>query len=132
MAWTEVERALSDSLLRNRVDPLEQMRRTELIPLGRSLYGLAESVGSSWLSQGKQIETQLRAVRYHLAATEEVYGRPPWRILPTAVQANLAKMRLNSASSELLRDAFSELPKAFSSRFGTATPRPTGHSSRAA
>jgi hypothetical protein len=132
MAWSEVERALSDSLLRNRVDPLEQMRRTELIPLGRSLYGLAQSVGSSWLSQGRQIETQLRAVRYHLTATEAVYGRPPWRILPAAVQANLAKMRLNSASSELLMNAFSELPKAFSSRFGTRHAQPTGHPSRAA
>ncbi len=114
MAWSEVEHALSESLLANNMEPVEQMRRAELIPLGRALYGLAESVRNRWLANGKQIETHLRAVRYHEAAAAEVYGRPPWRILPSATQANLTKMRLNPASSELVIELFDEAPKAFS------------------
>src|SRR5579883_2035305 len=49
MAWSELERALSDSLLRRNLSTIEDMRRTELIPLGRALYGLIESLRSNWL-----------------------------------------------------------------------------------
>jgi len=110
MGWSELEGALADSVLHNRLDRIEQMRRSELIPLGRALYALAESVQSSWLFT-KQIDTQLRAVRYYAAGVALVYGRAPWRILPTAVQARLAKRRMHSASLELLADIFSDLPK---------------------
>jgi len=111
MGWSELEGALADSVLHNSLDPVEHMRRSELIPLGRALYALAESVQSSWLLFTKQIDTQLRAVRYHAAGVALVYGRAPWRILPPAVQARLAKRRMNSASVELLAEIFSELPK---------------------
>jgi hypothetical protein len=124
MAWSEVECALGDSLLRNNLDPVEQMRRTDLIPLGRALYALAESVPGIWLSNSGQIETQLRAVRYHQTAAEPVYGRPPWRILPASVQANLMKRRLSPASIELLVEVFDELPPTF-----TATMPRGEHSS---
>jgi hypothetical protein len=111
MGWSELESALADSVLHNSLDPIEQMRRAELIPLGRAFYALAESVQSSWLLLTKQLDTRLRAARYHAAGVALVYGRAPWRILPTAVQARLAKRRLNPASVELLADIFSELPK---------------------
>ncbi len=124
MAWSEVEHALSDSLSQNNLDPVEQMRRTDLVPLGRALYALAESVSISWLSNSGQIETQLRAVRYHQTAAEVVYGRPPWRILPAPVQASLIKRRLRPASIELIVEIFDELPPAFT------TTKPQGeHSS---
>jgi hypothetical protein len=130
MAWSEVEHALGDSLLRNNLDPVEQIRRTDLIPLGRALYALAESVVGSWLSNAGQIETQLRAVRYHLTAADLVYGRPPWRILPAPVQANLIKRRLRPASIELLVEIFDALPPAFTA----AMPRGehSSHPSQAA
>ena len=101
--------ALAESMLRNSRDPIEQMRRAELIPLGRALYAFAESVQSSWLLDSKQIETQLRAARYHEASVALVYGRAPWRILPTAVQARLAKKRLKPDLIELLADCLIQL-----------------------
>ena len=54
----------SESVLRNSRDPIEQMRRAELIPLGRALYAFAESVQSIWLLDSKQIETQLNQRNY--------------------------------------------------------------------
>lgn len=124
MGWSELERALAESVLRNSRDPIEQMRRAELIPLGRALYAFAESVHSIWLLDSKQIETQLRAARYHEASVALVYGRPPWRILPTAVQARLAKRRLKPDAIELLAEIFSEVPKAYGEnvRRGPAEP----------
>lgn len=122
MAWSEVEQALAESLIRNSLVPIEDMRRTELIPLARSLYALAESVKSTWLSHRKQTETHLRAIRYHQSATAGVYGRPPWRVLPATVQSNLEKTRHNPAAAELLTEIFTELPKTFNQ----------GHPSKAA
>jgi len=110
MGWSELESALAQSVLHNSLDPIERMRRAELIPLGRALYALAESVHGSWLLLAKELDTRLRAARYHAAGVALVYGRAPWRIFPTAVQARLSKKRLNPASLELLADIFSELP----------------------
>src|SRR4051794_11316115 len=42
MAWSELERALANSLLQNSREPLEQLRRIDLIPFGRALYALSE------------------------------------------------------------------------------------------
>ena len=111
MGWSELERALTESVLRRSLAPVEQLRRSELIPLGRALYALAESVQGSWLLHSKQIDTQLMAARYHAAGVALVYGRAPWRILPAAVSARLSKRRMSPASFELLADIFSELPE---------------------
>jgi hypothetical protein len=103
MAWSEVERALAEALSRNTRDPIEQMRRTDLIPFTRSLYAFAESVQSKWPS-----DTQLNAIRYHHAAVNPVYGLAPWRTLPPPIQAVLVRKPM-----PLLAGIFTDLPKSF-------------------
>jgi hypothetical protein len=124
MGWSELERALGEAATRRSRDPVEQMRRAELIPIGRALYGFAESVQSNWRWNSRQIETQLRAVRYHESALVPAYGRIPWRIVPAAVQAHLAKRHLKASSMELLGEIFSEVPKTWgeSARHGPSEP----------
>ncbi len=123
MGWSELERVLAESVLRSSLEPIEQMRRAELIPLGRALFALAGSIQSLWQVDPKQIETQLRAARYYEGAVASVYGRAPWRILPAAVQSRLAK-RLPPGTSELLAQIFSEVPNVLgeNARRGTAQP----------
>jgi len=101
MAWSEVERALADAIARNSAAPLEQMHRAELIPLARALYEL---------SHRRQMETQLGAVRFHLAAAEPVYGRIPWRVVPGPVHKALLGARFGS--SQMLSEIFCDLPNA--------------------
>jgi hypothetical protein len=111
MAWSELEHALADAVAGNSVKPIEQMRRNELIPLGRALSAFAESVASNWRWNSKQVETRLRAVRYHQTSLLPVYGRAPWRVLPPTVQANLAKRALTAGTAELVGEIFSEVPE---------------------
>jgi len=111
MGWSELERAVAEALSRNSADPIEQMRREELIPLGRALCAFAESVQRHWLWNAKHIEAQLRAIRYHQGSVVLLYGRAPWRILPAGVQASLAKRRLTANSIDLLAEIFSDVPK---------------------
>jgi hypothetical protein len=113
MGWTELERALAESVSRNSLTPIEQMHRAELIPLGRALYAFAGSVQNTWLWNSNQFETQLKAIRYHQGSVLLDYGRAPWRILPAAVQAKLARSRLKQPSLELLAGIFSDVPNAF-------------------
>ena len=101
MAWSEVERALSEAVARNSGAPLEEMHRAELIPLARALYAL---------SHRGQKDTQLGAVRFHLAAAEPVYGRIPWRVLPGPIQKGLLGARPNSVQP--LSEIFCDLPNA--------------------
>jgi len=115
MGWSELERALGEAAARRSRDPIEQMRRAELIPLGRALFGFAECVQSNWRWNSKQIETQLRAVRYHESALMPAYGRVPWRIVPMPVQASLAKRHLKPGSMDLLAEIFNEVPRIFGS-----------------
>jgi hypothetical protein len=124
MGWSELERALGEAAARRSRDPIEQMRRAELIPLGRALFGFAESVQSNWRWNSRQIETQLRAVLYHEASLVSAYGRVPWRIVPIPVQASLAKRRLKPGSMALLAEIFNDVPKIFgeSARRGPSEP----------
>ena len=110
MAWSELERALSESLLQKDGAPLERLRRTDLVPLGRALYALSESVHSHWLPNQRQVENRLRAVRFHHSAIFQAYGRSPWRVLPEPVKKRLSNKYLSPASIELLRETFRELP----------------------
>jgi len=116
MAWSELEAALAESVVQNNREPIEQMRRGELIPLGRALLAFAESVQSNWRWNSKQVETQLRAVRYHQSSVVPAYGLAPWRILPAAVVTSLEKRRLAPASAELLSGIFGDIPKAVGER----------------
>jgi hypothetical protein len=124
MGWSELERALAEAVSHNSRQPIEQMRRAELIPLAGALYALAESVQSKWRWNAKQIETKLRAVRYYQGGVVAIYGRAPWRILPAAVQSNLAARRLEPSSLELLSEIFADVAVASGEtlRRGSAQP----------
>jgi hypothetical protein len=119
-AWAELERALAESVLQNSGEPVEQMRRAELIPLGRALYRLAEGVRSN----SNTVEQHVRAARYHHASVAQVYDRAPWRILPEELRASLAARRVRPEILETLCEIFSDAPPVS----GQATRGAQGHS----
>ena len=109
MAWAALEDALAGALVQRSLDAIEQLHRSDLIPLGRALFGLAESVKGRL--KRETIETRLRAIRYLQAEVSLVYGRVPWRILPSPVQAAFLKRQPDAALLELLNEVFDELPE---------------------
>ncbi len=121
MAWAAMENALAISMYQTSREPIEQLRCSDLIPLGRALFGLAESAKNRRLAKREVIATQLRAIRYFQAEISAAYGRIPWRILPAPVQGILLKRRSDPALLELLDQVFDSLPSAL--RFA-AGPQP--------
>lgn len=111
MAWSAMADALASSLARNDREPIEQLRRSELVPLGRAIYGFAESVAQGRLRQPETVETQLRSIRYLEAEVSPVYGRVPWGVLPSSIQRALFKSRHEAGVLELLDQAFDEVPR---------------------
>src|SRR5262249_9009764 len=63
MAWAALESALANSLVRRSREPVEQLRRDELVPLGRSLFGLAESVMTRRTRKLEVIDIYLKGIR---------------------------------------------------------------------
>lgn len=94
IAWSALENALAASLAQKSREPVERLYHSELIPLGRALSSLMESVLRSRLRKGEALDTQLRAVGYFAAQLSAEYGRTPWRILPPPVRAALLRSRL--------------------------------------
>ncbi|HEY7387659.1 MAG TPA: hypothetical protein VH640_04075 [Bryobacteraceae bacterium] len=88
IAWSALENALADSILQNNREPIEQLRHSELIPLGRALLELSKSI-TGFFRAREGIETRLNAVRYLQAPLVGEYGRVPWRIVPGRVRAAL-------------------------------------------
>jgi hypothetical protein len=113
MAWSELEQALTRSLLQKSSEPVEQLRRTDLIPFGRAVYELADSL-HDWRPNKEKFQTRLRALVYLQAEVSLTYGRVPWRVVPASIRATLVKRRLDPASIELLQQTFDELPEVFS------------------
>jgi hypothetical protein len=112
MAWASLENALGTSLSQRRGELAEELCRPDLIPLGRAIYGLVNSVNRRRLPKRETIETQLRAVRYLQADISNFYGRVPWRILPAGVRGIFLKRRPDPALLGLLNEVFDELPEA--------------------
>jgi hypothetical protein len=114
MAWAALENALARSLVQKNREPIEQLRRFELIPLGRALFELAESLRHRLMVVKREtIETHLKAIRFLEAETKPVYGRVPWRIAPTHVQRALVKRRSDAGLADLVTQAFDDAPEAF-------------------
>jgi hypothetical protein len=111
MGWAALEGALLNSVNQNSLDAIEQMRRNELIPLGRALFGLAEATLNRRQRTPETIEARLRAVAYHGAELLPSYGRVPWRIVPERVQKALLERRLYTSVAELLHQVFDGLPE---------------------
>lgn len=112
MAWSAMADAIASSLVQKNQEPIQQLRRGELIPLGRAICGFAETAAHGKLRKRDIVETQLRGICYLEAEVSPVYGRAPWAILPAPVQRALLKSRLDTGLLILLDQAFVELPQA--------------------
>jgi hypothetical protein len=110
MGWAALESALLNSVSQNSLEAIEQMRRSELIPLGRALFALAETALNRRQRTAENIEPRLRAVAYHGAELLPTYGRVPWRIVPERIQKTLLERRLYTSLDELLHQVFEGLP----------------------
>lgn len=110
MAWTSLEDALAAAVAQNHRDPIEQLRRGELVPLGRALFALTESLMNRRSQKPEAIEARLRAVTYHSAELEESYGHIPWRVLPQAARKALLQRRLYVPLEGQIHGVFEGLP----------------------
>jgi hypothetical protein len=110
LAWAGLENALAAASAARSRESIEQPRHTELIPLGRAIYGLLESSGNRRLRTPQEIANRTRAVAFHAAELEPTLGRVPWRILPEQVRGVLLRPGLYSRASADLQRIFDGLP----------------------
>ena len=122
IAWAALETALATSLFEKGSGPIEQLRRTDFIPVGRAIFELTELAKSDRLLKREAIETQLRAIRYLQAKVSIEYGRVPWRILPLPAQTIFLKKRPDAALLQLLNQVFDGLPEALSDTTSQSSP----------
>jgi hypothetical protein len=112
MAWAALENALAASILQNSSDPIEQLRHSDLIPLGRTMFELAASVKGVSRKARERIQGRLEAMRYLESPILDAYGRVPWRILPPRVSAALLlRSRSDGAISDLMIQVFEGFPE---------------------
>ena len=123
LAWSALENALTSSLVQGSCKPIERLRHTDLIPLGRAIFELAASLLSRRLPPCEVIETQFRGIRYLEAQVSSKYGRVPWRILPATVHAGFFRIGSYSELVEHLNQVFDSLPERLSAAT-SPTPRP--------
>jgi len=128
IAWAALGNALGISIAQKGPDAIEQLSRSDFIPLGRAIFGLVESMNKLRMPKREILETQIRAVRYLQTAVSLVYGRVPWRILPDGVRTTILHRCSDPRLLDLLDQVFDGFPKA---------PRPairqkfeSGHSGR--
>ena len=123
MAWSELELALANALSKRSSEPVEQLRRTDLIPFGRAVYEFAAPVYYGRMPNRESFQTRLRSLVYLQAEISLRYGRVPWRIVPSPVRATILKTRLDPGSLELLDKIFDELPDAFTAPIRKGPPQ---------
>jgi hypothetical protein len=95
IAWTAIENALAEGARQGSSEPIEQLRHTDLIPVGRALFGLVEAV----MKDRQAIPARLHSISYMEQTLPSSYGRVPWRVLPEPVRRRLG-------ASELLSEVF--------------------------
>ena len=122
MVWSALHDALASSIGQGRSEPIERLRHSDLIPLGRAIFELATSLMSR--QPCEVIETQFRGIRCLEAQVSSKYGRVPWRILPPKVHSSFLKIRSSPELLELLNQVFDSLPERLSAAT-TRDPRPT-------
>lgn len=110
MSWTALENALAAATAAGTRDAVEQMRREELIPLGRALYTLCEAALDRRLRKPETLESRLRAIAFHSADIEPTYGKIPWRVIPESVTKILLRPRLQAALADSLAQVFEAVP----------------------
>jgi hypothetical protein len=106
IAWSEVEQALATDA----PDSVDQLHRTDLIPLARALGRLVGYLLRSWLVSRDEIDRSLRSVRYLHGAVASIYGPIPWRVLPARPRTALLKRCRDTALLELCAEIFDGAP----------------------
>jgi hypothetical protein len=106
IAWSEVEQALA----REAPDSVDQLHRTDLIPLARSLERLVRYLLRPWLVSLGELDKSLRSVRYLHGAIATSYGPIPWRVLPARPRTALLKRCGDTALVELCAEIFDGAP----------------------
>jgi hypothetical protein len=119
LAWSALENALTSSTIQGCSEPIERLRQSDLIPLGRAIFELLASLMGRRLPPCEAIESRLRGVRYLEAQVSSKYGRVPWRILPATVHASLFKVRSYPELLEHLNQVFDSLPELLCSAKGS-------------
>jgi hypothetical protein len=114
LAWSALENALTSSLIQGSCKPIEQLRHSDLIPLGRAIFGLAASLTSRRLPPCEMIESHLKGIRCLEAQVSSKYGRVPWRILPSRVHTSFFKIASYPTLREHLNQVFDSLPQRLS------------------
>jgi hypothetical protein len=112
LAWAALENGLRISLRQKNTEAIERLRHSDLIPAGRALLRLTESVIKWWRLNDQAIETELRALRHPMNPVVAKYGRIPWRILPEPLRAALLKARRSPQVVELLHELVGGVPEA--------------------
>jgi hypothetical protein len=113
MAWAAMENALTNSVIQRSREPIEEMHHSDLVPLGRAIFGLTALLMSR-RPTAEAVGTQLRAVGFLESQVSSVYGRVPWRILPLGVRAVLLRGCAYPAVRELTIQVFDEIPEVLS------------------
>jgi hypothetical protein len=108
LAWAALEDTLALCFHEKRADPIDKLRREEMIPLARAIFALMEAASDAHLRDDATIEARLRAVGFFATAAGAAYGRVRWRVLPGAVRKILLTPSLYPALSEI----FEGLPEA--------------------
>ena len=111
LAWAELEIALASAVAHNQWSPLDQLQREELIPLGRAVFGLAQSVMRRRDRTPESIESHLKRIRFLQSGVKVSYGLIPWRILPKDVRRTLLASHVYATVLELLREVFAGVPE---------------------
>jgi hypothetical protein len=112
MAWAALASALRSSRDRKSNEAIEQLRHSDLIPLGRAIARLAETVVSRQRQIDSMVEAHLASIRYAEGYVFSTYGRVPWKILPEPVRRALLGIRPKPVFLGLLNDIFEGLPEA--------------------
>ena len=111
IAWSDLEDALTSSLAEGSSEPIERLRNSDLIQLGRAIFELVGSLMRRPLPPCEVIETQLRGVDCLNAQVSSKYGRVPRRIFPPRAQTGLFTIRPYPELVELLNQVFDSLPE---------------------
>lgn len=122
IAWTALGDALAAAIGQKSLEPIEQLRRTDFVPLGRAIFMLAESLRHFRLRRSETLETQFRGIRFLQAQVSPTYGRVPWRILPSQVRAVLMRKRTDPALRDIVNQVFEPLPERVVTTAGNASP----------
>ena len=124
IAWTALGNGLSSAIAEHSHEPVEQLRRSEFVPLARALLELLDTL-SVWRPKQENLATRLRAVRFLHGPVGLTYGKIPWRVLPESLCTALLKKR-RELDLEVLDELFEGLPAPF---YDTPRHLPTSRSS---